>query len=79
MTQCKAYSRKADAGASEAHYDQRIVTKLLQNYRSHPYILELPNKMFYDQELKVHADELVRESFCRWDQLPKQVCSFMSP
>ncbi|XP_030827959.1 putative helicase MOV-10 isoform X2 [Strongylocentrotus purpuratus] len=72
MTHCKAYSRKADAGASEAHYDQRILTKLLQNYRSHPDILKLPNQMFYDQELKVHADELVRESFCRWDQLPKQ-------
>ncbi|XP_041457695.1 putative helicase MOV-10 [Lytechinus variegatus] len=72
MTQCPAYSRKDDAGATNTHYDQRILTKLLQNYRSHPDILKLPNEMFYDKELKVFADELVRESFCRWDELPKQ-------
>lgn len=27
------------------------VVKLLQNYRSHPSILSVPNKLFYDGEL----------------------------
>ena len=73
MTKSQAYSRKKDAGPGEAHYDQRILTKLLQNYRSHPDILKLPNELFYDNELEVQADQLVRESFCRWDELSKQV------
>jgi L-asparaginase/Glu-tRNA(Gln) amidotransferase subunit D len=28
-------------------YDSRYITKLRKNYRSHPKILELPNKLFY--------------------------------
>lgn len=51
-------------------YDERIITKLLNNYRSHPAILKLPNQMFYDDELKVFADQLMRESFCDWEKLP---------
>lgn len=72
MTRCPAYARKTDSGPTGEHYDQRLLTKLLQNYRSHPDILKLPNQMFYDNELKVFADQLVRESFCTWDELPKQ-------
>lgn len=72
MIKCPAYARKSDADANTQHYDVRILTKLLQNYRSHPDVLKLPNQMFYDNELKVFADQLVRESFCRWDELPKQ-------
>ncbi|XP_022919700.2 probable RNA helicase armi [Onthophagus taurus] len=32
-------------------YDQRFVTKLLNNYRSLPGILNVPNKLFYHSEL----------------------------
>lgn len=52
-------------------YDERIITKLLKNYRSHPAILKLPNEMFYDGELQVWADEVMRESLCDWEKLPR--------
>ncbi|XP_064633916.1 putative helicase MOV-10 [Lineus longissimus] len=54
------------------HYDPRLITKLVDNYRSHPAILELPNRLFYDGELNVCADKLIRESLCKWDELPKK-------
>ena len=46
-----------------------MVSKLLQNYRSHPAILEVPNRLFYDNELQVCADRLNREAFCKWEHL----------
>ena len=53
-------------------FDPRVATKLVQNYRSHPDILTLPNRLFYDGSLKVMADELVRSSLCKWERLPKE-------
>ncbi|XP_032689386.1 probable RNA helicase armi [Odontomachus brunneus] len=38
----------------ENHYDPRLITKLLINYRSLPEIMELPNSLFYDSELLPH-------------------------
>uniref|UniRef100_A0A7N8Y3R7 RNA helicase n=1 Tax=Mastacembelus armatus TaxID=205130 RepID=A0A7N8Y3R7_9TELE len=52
-------------------FDNRFVTKLLRNYRSHPAILKVPNELFYDGELQVCADEILRNSYCRWEYLPK--------
>ncbi|CAL8367026.1 unnamed protein product [Lota lota] len=52
-------------------FDPRFVTKLLCNYRSHPAILKIPNDLFYAGELQVCADEALRNSFCRWEYLPK--------
>uniref|UniRef100_A0A667Y1E6 RNA helicase n=1 Tax=Myripristis murdjan TaxID=586833 RepID=A0A667Y1E6_9TELE len=57
----------------EEVFDNRFVTKLLQNYRSHPAILKIPNELFYDGELQVCADEIIRNSYCRWEYLPKRV------
>ncbi|XP_048877491.1 putative helicase mov-10-B.1 isoform X2 [Brienomyrus brachyistius] len=53
-------------------FDSRFVTKLLQNYRSHPDILHIPNELFYDAELQVFADRKLRESCCQWEHLPQQ-------
>ena len=53
-------------------FDERIITKLLNNYRSHPAILDLPNRIFYDGELKVFADQMMRESLCDWEELPNK-------
>uniref|UniRef100_A0A672H421 RNA helicase n=1 Tax=Salarias fasciatus TaxID=181472 RepID=A0A672H421_SALFA len=58
---------KKDDGLNNA-----FVTKLLQNYRSHPAILKVPNERFYDNELQVCADEILRNSYCRWDHLRKK-------
>ncbi|XP_070766164.1 putative helicase mov-10-B.2 [Enoplosus armatus] len=57
---------------NEGAFNNRFVTKLLHNYRSHPAILKIPNELFYDGELQVSADEILRNSYCRWEHLPKK-------
>ena len=47
-----------------------MITKLLDNYRSHPKLLELPNRLFYDGELRACADPIVVNSLVRWEGLP---------
>ncbi|XP_022081467.1 putative helicase MOV-10 isoform X2 [Acanthaster planci] len=68
MTESSPYQRQEE----EPRYDSRVLTKLLRNYRSHPAILKLPNQMFYENELEVHADEMVRNSLCSWSKLPQK-------
>lgn len=46
--------------------------------RSHPAILKIPNELFYDGELQVCADEFLRNSYCRWEYLPKKVTILLS-
>uniref|UniRef100_A0A672R6G6 RNA helicase n=1 Tax=Sinocyclocheilus grahami TaxID=75366 RepID=A0A672R6G6_SINGR len=67
MTQNELY-QKGTTG-----YDNRYVTKLLRNYRSHPSILKIPNEMFYDGELVACADEMISHQYCMWEHLPKSV------
>lgn len=57
---------------STGHYNRQVVTKLLNNYRSHASILKEPNEMFYDSELKVCADPVYVTAFCNWEYLPKK-------
>uniref|UniRef100_A0A8C2Q7T6 RNA helicase n=1 Tax=Cyprinus carpio TaxID=7962 RepID=A0A8C2Q7T6_CYPCA len=66
MTQNELY-QKGTTG-----YDNRYVTKLLQNYRSHPSILKIPNEMFYDGELVACADVMISHQYCMWEHLPKR-------
>ncbi|KAJ3035188.1 hypothetical protein HDV00_004257 [Rhizophlyctis rosea] len=49
-----------------------LITKLVANYRSHPAIIDLPNRLFYSGDLVPLADVRMRESFCEWDALPKK-------
>ncbi|XP_056278748.1 putative helicase mov-10-B.2 [Pseudoliparis swirei] len=56
----------------EGVFNNRFVTKLLCNYRSHPAILKVPNELFYDEELQCCADEMLRNSYCRWEYLNKK-------
>ncbi|XP_061909188.1 putative helicase mov-10-B.1 isoform X2 [Entelurus aequoreus] len=53
-------------------FDKNFVTKLLCNYRSHPAILKIPNELFYDGDLVVCANELIRNSFCNWKPLKQK-------
>nr|XP_046252029.1 putative helicase mov-10-B.1 isoform X1 [Scatophagus argus] len=57
---------------NEGMFNNRFVTKLLHNYRSHPAILKIPNELFYDGELQVCADEILRNSYCYWEYLPRK-------
>ncbi|EDO34496.1 predicted protein [Nematostella vectensis] len=71
MTRVAAYGRITEDEEDElGEYEPAMLTKLLKNYRSHPAILELPNGMFYDDELETCADKLKRESLCNWSKLP---------
>ncbi|XP_041860415.1 putative helicase mov-10-B.2 [Melanotaenia boesemani] len=56
---------------NESDFNNGFVTKLLQNYRSHPAILKIPNELFYDGELQACADEYSRNFYCSWEHLPK--------
>ncbi|GAA6222733.1 putative helicase mov-10-B.2 isoform X1 [Lates japonicus] len=53
-------------------FNNRYVTKLLCNYRSHPAILKIPNELFYDGELQCHADEILRNSYCNWEYIKRR-------
>lgn len=41
--------------------------------RSHPTILDIPNRLYYDGELQACADVVDRERFCHWEGLPRKV------
>lgn len=47
-------------------------TKLVQNYRNHKAILDIPNAEFYSTELKVCATPSITGSLERWDGWPKK-------
>lgn len=36
-------------------YNQKYITQLVKNYRSHPAILAIPNLLFYDNKLEAKA------------------------
>ncbi|KAI7797624.1 putative helicase mov-10-B.2 [Triplophysa rosa] len=67
MTQKELYNRRENM-----EYDKRYVTKLLQNYRSHPSILKVPNELFYDGQLMACANEFISNQYCTWEHLPKK-------
>jgi helicase MOV-10 len=52
---CEPY-RKTD----QNKYNPNYITKLLRNYRSHPIIIHVSNKLFYDNELLACGDENIR-------------------
>jgi hypothetical protein len=53
-------------------YNPVVITKLVQNYRSHPAIMALPSRLFYDNDLQPCADVALRECLCEWDELKKK-------
>ncbi|KAM5256075.1 helicase MOV-10 [Ctenodactylus gundi] len=50
----------------------RVLVLLPPYPRSHPSILDTPNRLYYDGELQACADVVDRERFCRWEGLPRQ-------
>jgi len=53
-----------------ADFDERIMSKLLRNFRSHAELLRLPNQLFYDNELLACADPMLANSCLGWEKLP---------
>jgi hypothetical protein len=54
----------------DGQYPAELITKLVQNYRSHPAIIELPNKMFYENDLLCRGDTKCTHSLANWEKLP---------
>ncbi|XP_052219999.1 putative helicase mov-10-B.1 isoform X12 [Dreissena polymorpha] len=53
-------------------FDERYITKLIRNYRSHDSILEIPRRMFYDNQLEACGDSKVLNCMLDWDMLPNK-------
>ena len=66
------YCRNEDKFSDHGCYDPLVVTKLINNYRSHPAVLKLPSAVFYHDELRPCADVRMRESLCQWEKLPNK-------
>jgi superfamily I DNA and/or RNA helicase len=47
-----------------------VITKLIQNYRSHEDILRIPNELFYNGDLVASAPRDVQDAFIGWSELP---------
>jgi len=67
LTKLGIYQRDANGV-----YPKALLTKLVRNYRSHPAILKLPNKMFYDDELETCGDRMVTHNLAKWEHLPNK-------
>jgi hypothetical protein len=63
------YAKRPGEFPASGGYDSRLLTKLIRNYRSHPAILRLPNRMFYDDELIPCASDLVGGNLAQWEHL----------
>lgn len=50
-------------------FDKKYVTQLLDNYRSHPAILQFSNVLFYESKLRAKVAEPDRSFGTRWNML----------
>lgn len=69
MTNCEVYKKDKVTGK----YNPNMVTKLLKNFRSHPDILKIPDRMFYDNELIPVGNEMINLAI-DWGFLPNVKC-----
>lgn len=51
-------------------YSPHVMTMLTDNYRSHPDIIAVPNKLFYHDALNARGDRRLTHSLATWEQLP---------
>jgi len=56
--------------ATRTMFDPRFVTKLVDTYRSHPDILQVPNELFYGGDLVCLAPEEETHTLVNWRGLP---------
>jgi helicase MOV-10 len=54
-----------------AKYNNKVMTKLVNNYRSHKAIIEIPKRLFYENELNECADDF-RNVILGWEELPNK-------
>ncbi len=66
------YLRDESKFSNHGCYDPLAVTKLINNYRSHEALLELPSQLFYHAEMVPCADVNVKNCLCEWNTLPNK-------
>ncbi len=66
------YKRDEDKFSDHGSYDPLLVTKLVENYRSHPSLLHISSKLFYHNELQVSAGPEITECLVEWPPLPNK-------
>ena len=66
------YLRDGNKFSDHGCYDPLVVTKLVNNYRCHEALLDLPSRLFYHAEMVPCADENVKNCLCGWDALPNK-------
>ena len=53
-------------------FDPMYTVMLLNNYRSHPLLLHLPNQLFYGNKLISSADIIITHALQGWNGLPNR-------
>jgi helicase MOV-10 len=53
-----------------SEHNSHFVVKLLNNYRSHPKLIDVPNRLYYDSELVAAADPALTHLYVGWEELP---------
>ncbi|XP_023243874.1 RNA helicase Mov10l1-like [Centruroides sculpturatus] len=66
------YQRNPEKYREQGNYNPLLVTKLVNNYRSHSCIISLSSRIFYDSELVCSAPESLQNTFCNWEELPNR-------
>ncbi|KAL7635976.1 UNVERIFIED_CONTAM: hypothetical protein RMT77_013794 [Armadillidium vulgare] len=59
---------------ADSLYDSGLVTLLTKNYRSHPDLLYIPSKLFYNSLLSPSSENNKKNTFLDWKELPNPTC-----
>ncbi len=73
--QSQAHAPHASSSSTvfcQGPYNPVYITQLVQNYRSHPALLALPNKLFYHNSLQACADPQITDTLLHWEKLPNK-------
>ncbi|KAL3280167.1 hypothetical protein HHI36_017667 [Cryptolaemus montrouzieri] len=63
--------RLMDTQETYKNQDPNFITMLIKNFRSHPDILDLPNKLFYEEKLQAISQEPINDPISRTSVYPK--------
>uniref|UniRef100_A0A182K9G5 Uncharacterized protein n=1 Tax=Anopheles christyi TaxID=43041 RepID=A0A182K9G5_9DIPT len=59
--------------ANNNEYNPNMVTKLLDNYRSHASLFQFSNEQFYDAELRAKGEPAITHWAVNWHRLPNRM------
>lgn len=72
LIQRPVYSQHHEKYPNSGGHNPHVLTKLLHNYRAHPALLHLPNKLFYGGELVAAGNPISTHSLAEWEHLVTQ-------